>query len=97
MFGELRCAGSILIRETLLTTCHKPTVKFYGSPSQREITVLERQNTHLPLRLTGDGVSASLRTIAPLLTCYLVALDSELQTHGISQFRAHGKAQLAER
>ncbi|KZT44453.1 hypothetical protein SISSUDRAFT_1038969 [Sistotremastrum suecicum HHB10207 ss-3] len=33
----------------------KPTVKFYGTPTEREITILENEQAILPLRLTGDG------------------------------------------
>lgn len=36
----------------------QPTVKFYGNADQRYITVLEHDTAHLPLRLTGDGVSS---------------------------------------
>ncbi|TRM66066.1 hypothetical protein BD626DRAFT_397603 [Schizophyllum amplum] len=61
----------------------KPTVKFYGSPSQREITVLERQNTRLPLRLTGDGpwTVKYRRMEAPnsVLTARLATPNDELE------------------
>ncbi|KAL1708824.1 hypothetical protein EV121DRAFT_196368 [Schizophyllum commune] len=61
----------------------KPTVKFYGSPSQREITVLERQKTHLPLRLTGDGpwTVKYRRTESPnfVLTARLNSPNDELE------------------
>lgn len=34
----------------------QPTVKFYGTESQRHITILEGEQAKLPLRLTGDAV-----------------------------------------
>lgn len=37
----------------------KSTVKFYGEPDKRHVTVLEKEKANLPLRLTGDGVSTS--------------------------------------
>jgi nucleoporin POM152 len=35
----------------------KPTAKFYAKDSKYEVTVLQGETAHLPLRLTGDGVS----------------------------------------
>ncbi|KAI0660622.1 hypothetical protein C8Q70DRAFT_976905 [Cubamyces menziesii] len=32
-----------------------PTVKFYGKPEQRHVTVLDHEQAVLPLRLTGEG------------------------------------------
>ncbi|KAI0652414.1 hypothetical protein C8Q79DRAFT_98543 [Trametes meyenii] len=32
-----------------------PTVKFYGKPDQRHVTVLDHEQAALPLRLTGEG------------------------------------------
>ncbi|KAI0699371.1 hypothetical protein C8T65DRAFT_581174 [Cerioporus squamosus] len=32
-----------------------PTVKFYGKPDQRRVTVLDHEQAVLPLRLTGEG------------------------------------------
>ena len=34
----------------------QPTARFYGSESQRHITILEGEYAKLPLRLTGDAV-----------------------------------------
>ncbi|KAJ4485797.1 hypothetical protein J3R30DRAFT_3442070 [Lentinula aciculospora] len=33
----------------------KPTVKFYGADGKRQVTVLEQEQTGLPLRLTGES------------------------------------------
>ncbi|EPQ61413.1 hypothetical protein GLOTRDRAFT_102151 [Gloeophyllum trabeum ATCC 11539] len=33
----------------------KPVARFYGKQGKRNITVLENETAHLPLRLTGDG------------------------------------------
>ncbi|KAF9469848.1 hypothetical protein BDZ94DRAFT_1206742 [Collybia nuda] len=51
-----KCKRSISVPGILVNVRRvKSTVKFYGSRSKRQLTVLQDETASLPLRLTGDG------------------------------------------
>lgn len=60
MFNECWYVSVFLVLRSSLTVLVQPTVKFYSSDGHYHVTVLQGEQTTLPLRLTGEGVSQAV-------------------------------------
>lgn len=63
------------------TAIVQPTAKFYIKNGIKQVTILEDDETELPLRLTGDGVRLSSRSFAcGVDEVVIIAMDRQVSS-----------------
>ncbi|TBU54901.1 hypothetical protein BD310DRAFT_885314 [Dichomitus squalens] len=69
-----------------------PTVRFYGKPDQRRVTILDHEQAILPLRLTGEGPwrVQYRRQGGPIERATLKSLNDELRVNAAGTYELIG-------